>query len=957
MIYLEKMSLQIKEGKHTEYIDKIIKIIIDVSNNPRDNYATWHAFIKILGNLPNDRIPITVFNHVHTWLDSDYDTTLQTAELCDNLLPKFLNDSPTQEDIGKAELILKHLFAIRERDPDEVKRDFESNEILYYTTVRLYFLRASLIDKDLVKKIVGHCSDKTILFLARNLKLVLLNTPAIVGRLKSEPDDYLLRLTISGERLVVSSRFGNDLPKDKTIVEAYESIEEQSLLAIIRKVVEDDGIQNIDEAELQMMIERLNIDFTSLYLREDIADLDDEMYGREDIQHVFARILRQMLREKVRLFPDQITKLFKTLIYDKRYRIAYFKRLVLDALAVNPADEGRIFFWKMVDTKDEDYLKDDKFEAEILRVLKAHAKFFKENEIEKLKQVIAEKVDPESPERNEYWKLRMLTALRENEAFAIEYRSLSEKLNYSYEEAEQSGRSIASIHEFESPYAAETLQEMDLSEIAVAIANFIPERNLREPSLEGFSRALEQAVKNSPAHFSENLECFDELPYTYAYHVLEGFRDAWKNKKEFSWEKVLQFCERYVSREQFGTDALKLDQDGWRADHTFVTGSIGYLITDGTQSDSHAFDPIFLPLAKRILVKLAPQVSPRDRFKSSNMDYVTYVINSTSGRVLRALIDYSLRISRIENNNPTIGSWDADMKYLFESSLERKVLDAYILTGMYYQQFYYLDEEWIAGKFREFYELDQELWLAFMGGLFFANAPFNKQVYELAAPLYVRAIDSNVLPERTLQERNMAAHIGVFYLRGYGRLEANTLIYQFLTRSTPKNIDELVRFMRIQQAHLKKLDKGEWNRYASLVIDLWEFLINMYGDDEQEDYQRMLSDLSGLIGYIDVLDDRRTEILVKTVSYTDRSFNTHELVNHLIELKDRGDVVRNADYIGKILNALALNSYFTIVEKQILKLIEFTYEHGSKELADMFCNKLGINGYLFQKEIFQRYRT
>src|ERR1700746_183170 len=113
--YLEKLAAEIREGKEHEYIDEILSIIKNVSENPKDNYRTWYIFIKLLGNIPNDRIPKQILNYIPVWLDSKFDTMLQSSELIENLLPKFLNENPTKDDIEKAEYILFFLLKINKK--------------------------------------------------------------------------------------------------------------------------------------------------------------------------------------------------------------------------------------------------------------------------------------------------------------------------------------------------------------------------------------------------------------------------------------------------------------------------------------------------------------------------------------------------------------------------------------------------------------------------------------------------------------------------------------------------------------------------------------------------------------------------------------------------------------------------------------------------------------------------
>lgn len=115
--YLEKISQQINILGNEKYIDELLTIIREVSNYKDsngqhiDNYRTWYYFVKILCNLPNDKIPIDIIDLIPIWLNSKFNTILQGAEAATKLLPKFLTDSP--EDIRKAEKIIDSITTIK----------------------------------------------------------------------------------------------------------------------------------------------------------------------------------------------------------------------------------------------------------------------------------------------------------------------------------------------------------------------------------------------------------------------------------------------------------------------------------------------------------------------------------------------------------------------------------------------------------------------------------------------------------------------------------------------------------------------------------------------------------------------------------------------------------------------------------------------------------------------------
>lgn len=107
LIYLEEVSQQTAKSNNEIYISELLKIIDKVTkfhiknNKAIDNYRTWWFFVKIILNIPNNKIPNNIINLIPIWLDSKFDVTLPGADIATKLIPKFLNsDSPIDWDIA-----------------------------------------------------------------------------------------------------------------------------------------------------------------------------------------------------------------------------------------------------------------------------------------------------------------------------------------------------------------------------------------------------------------------------------------------------------------------------------------------------------------------------------------------------------------------------------------------------------------------------------------------------------------------------------------------------------------------------------------------------------------------------------------------------------------------------------------------------------------------------------------
>jgi hypothetical protein len=179
--YLEKVSQQANTPDNEKYIDELLAIIKEVSNyrdstgQHIDNYRTWYYFVKILLNLPNDKIPLDIIDLIPIWLDSKFDTMLQGAEIATTFLPKFLTDNP--EDIKKAEKIVDYITAFKAVPLSEERAKLLSKEKEFSLIIDSHWLEESFKK---YSDIIGEkCTVKVVEDLTKKIK----------GLLESEKDE------------------------------------------------------------------------------------------------------------------------------------------------------------------------------------------------------------------------------------------------------------------------------------------------------------------------------------------------------------------------------------------------------------------------------------------------------------------------------------------------------------------------------------------------------------------------------------------------------------------------------------------------------------------------------------------------------------------------------------------------------------------------------------------------
>lgn len=488
----------------------------------------------------------------------------------------------------------------------------------------------------------------------------------------------------------------------------------------------------------------------------------------------------------------------------------------------------------------------------------------------------------------------------------------------------------------DSPIGSEELDRLEAPEIAQYILEFDPSKHQSRRSWrtgdlkEGLADILTICVKENPDKFLSHLDSFLILEKFYIYHLIFGFDSAWRNKQHFEWNHLFDFFEKLLSDDFFE------DEERYTL---WIVGAIASLIDDGIRDDTFAFDIDLLDNAKRILLNLFEK-TPKDIHEMQ--DHVTSVLNDPFGKILFALINYSLRVARIGITSSD-ARWDSDVKLLFSRCLTLKddsLIAVYVTIGMYLKNLMYLDDKWVFENFHSIFPLDNDkFWNATVEGYFSGGGSVYQSIYNRLKEdgHIVKALNSFQINKDT--RTSVIQHICVAYVNDF---DDNTI---FILDKID-DVKETIWF--IWSAYRDEITEA----IREKVFWIWNYLFKKYSTVIDEATEQIFSKLSLWFSFIDTIDQKDIALYKLSASLSQKYHNDYWITEELLRLSDQHPT-QVADIFLSMLNNEDLPLY---PQETIVVLVEnFFKKHESKNKAVEICNRYAMQGNYLLANTFEKF--
>ena len=502
-----------------------------------------------------------------------------------------------------------------------------------------------------------------------------------------------------------------------------------------------------------------------------------------------------------------------------------------------------------------------------------------------------------------------------------------------------------------SPLTIRELSKMSNPEIADYLNNYQEMVIIGIPILagRGLADTLAEYVESKPQRFTDNLLPFQSVRNLYQSSLLQGFLNAWKDKKEFDWAALLGFIRHILTSEHFWTEQY---EDGFNY-RNWVLSTAADLISEGTKDDTHAFDAQLLPLAEEILLIL---IDKAQQSVSNLNNLPTDVLNSDRGRVFSAMVHYAVRFARTNESEYTDCRWPYAIRADFTKRLDRNVessLEFSWTLGFYLPYLWDLDKEWVHLNINHIFpQRDEDHWQAAFSGYLLRPGVW-EEFYELlkAHGHYQKALSTRFVDAEV--SGGLVRHICTGWIEDSEALDDKTsLIYQLIHSDNPNLLTGVVYFFSRRADNLSDKVKVK-------VIPAWRALFEVLFEHRDEaQYQKVLSPLSQWIELVDEIDDEVLAWIKVSINYLDKVPGYAFTLSKVIEAL-RKHVSITPKKVGEIYLKIPESEIWILGQTQkneVKETVWILYKKEHKDIANKICNHFAKEGIDFLRPIYQEYQ-
>ncbi|MEO6904164.1 MAG: hypothetical protein ABI315_13580 [Bacteroidia bacterium] len=673
-----------------------------------------------------------------------------------------------------------------------------------------------------------------------------------------------------------------------------------------------------------------------------------ENHEQTSFPDAFGCQLTYLVRDCLESMP--LDKIADTIAILLKHEHAIFKRLAFHTIRIRYNELSKMFWGYLGNPLNQVGTK-----HEVFKLIKRHAKTFSNDQLKQILTWVESanyyisdnlKGQTERIEKNiAYQKKEWLAAL--SGVNSEELSNLTKTLNeINDSEIEHPGFDTwhTSLSGNVSPLTNEEILSMSLVEIIQYFDKFKEqEHNFMAPSIDGLSNAITLAIRKNPNLYNTECDIVINSSHNFMHTWISGLTESWKEEKvHFPTDEILETISKIVNKNEFWQSHNSQDKYGrW-----FISNLLSFFHS-GLSDDNHAFDEKYLLTIKSIIIHILKM----DKTEIDNHnDLSMTVLNTSRGHLYMVMIEYSLRLARVENK--TNKRWDPEIKVIIGNLLNSKDENTllYYVLGQYLPDINYLDEDWLFENFNTIFPVRNKTnLLSSLTGYLFYNSQLNKTHFDLFRKNGQYKIALTNAEELSKNTKNgLVEQICQAYLYGFEGAELeNELLKTLISHENEDMYSYLIYFFWSPN---RRFD----TKIVHKIVPIWQAIFdNAILLKRPKIDCLMLSGSSKWINSVTKIDEGVRNILIKSAPYISQR-DRYALLDGIYK-----HINNDPQKAGEILFELfKIEVTHDISRGKITDMIEILYQQGiTKNIADKICLIHAEKEIDFLESIYRKYNT
>lgn len=479
-----------------------------------------------------------------------------------------------------------------------------------------------------------------------------------------------------------------------------------------------------------------------------------------------------------------------------------------------------------------------------------------------------------------------------------------------------------------SKYTVEDLASFEVQDLIKTLNEFDEDRRQFDgPTKRGLANTFGKYLTTVHVDQEKTIDQFIELDDIYLSEIIQFLEKNIQDDGKHELTRTLQFCDKIIEERP----------DLFESVYSSTLDSINRFLREVTRKDELFENGDDLNLTRKIIEVQLEKITENRSGIEDTKDYLTKAINTKKGKVLEALINYSLLICRSADKEKEKHEKEwGDLESLYDTLINEKY--DYVTASIfsrYIPNLMYLDKEWTQDNLNTiFNKQNQETWLAAIAGHAYGKyvgSVIEFMVNEGQIKLILEAYENKEIEFQTY--RRFIQFSAIHFLLNDG----SDAVDPILVRNEDSEISELVSSVRYISDNIH-------DDLIPRVLELWRLLLNhIHG--KEEDFTNTLSGLSKWVVFIDNFKNDEYDLLGQVMPFAFKPKHFDFFLDEWIRLVEI-DPEKTVD-----LFLMALKERVPYLEKE--KMIEFVdhlLESGLKEKAEEISNILFENGIVFVTE-------